>query len=51
MSFFVALLVWAVIAAILAAGIVMAAKGSFILLVVGLLTFLAGFIKFGCLTH
>jgi len=51
MSFFFALFVWLILAAVLAAGVVMAAKGSMILLVVGMLVFLAGFIKFGCLTH
>jgi len=51
MSFFISLFVWLVFAAILTAGVVLATKGSFILLILSLGVFLAGFIKFGCLSH
>ena len=34
-----------------AAGVAMAAHGSMILLGIGMLVFVAGFIKFGCLSH
>jgi hypothetical protein len=51
MSFFLALLVWIVFAVILAAGVVFATKGSFILLGLSMLAFLAAFVKYGCLSH
>ena len=51
MSFFVALFVWAILAAILILGVVMAVKGSFWLLIVGFLAFVFGLTKVGILTH
>ena len=52
MSFYIGLFVWFLIAAVLIAGVVKAATtGSLILLAVGALVFVAGFIKYGCLTH
>jgi hypothetical protein len=52
MKFYVAVFAWLVIAAILAAGIVVAAaKGSFVLLALGFLGFLGAFAKYGCATH
>lgn len=51
MSFFVALFSWFAIAAILVAGIVLAVKGTFWLLILGTLAFLAAFAKYGCAAH
>ena len=51
MSFIAALLAWLVIGAILVLGIVMATKGVFWLLIVGLLAFVLAFSKWGCATH
>lgn len=51
MSFYFGLFVWLILAAILTLGVVMAAKGSMILLAVGAFAFVLAFIKFGCLTH
>ena len=51
MKFFIAVLAWFVIAAILAMGIVLAAKGSLWLLAVGFLGFVFAFAKYGCATH
>jgi hypothetical protein len=51
MRFFLALVVWFIMAAILAAGIVMAAHGQFALLVGGLLVFVLLLVKFGCVQH
>ena len=51
MGFYTAVLVWLMMGAVLAAGIVMAVKGSLWLFVVGLVLFLAAFAKFGCATH
>jgi hypothetical protein len=51
MKFFIAVLAWLVIAAILATGIVLATKGSLWLLGLGLLGFVAAFAKYGCATH
>ena len=51
MSFYVALFAWFVIAAVLAAGIVMATKGAFVLLIVGMLAFVFAFVKWGCASH
>jgi hypothetical protein len=51
MNFYIGLFVWILIAAMLAGGVVLATKGSFILLIAGLILFVGGFIKFGCLMH
>ncbi len=51
MSFYIGLIFWLVLAAVLAAGVVMAAKGSMVLLAISMVVFVAGFIKYGCLTH
>jgi hypothetical protein len=51
MGFFAAIVVWLIMAAVLAAGIVMAVKGSVWLLIVGFVLFVLGFAKIGCLSH
>jgi hypothetical protein len=51
MKFFTAVFAWLVIGAILATGIVLAAKGSLWLLGLGLLGFLFAFAKYGCATR
>lgn len=51
MSFYFALFVWLLIAALLTVGIVMATKGAFLVLALGTLAFVGAFIKWGCLTH
>ena len=52
MSFFIGLLAWLVIGAVLVIGIVLAtAKVTSIVLVVGLLAFVFAFAKWGCATH
>jgi hypothetical protein len=51
MSFFLAVLAWLVIGAILVAGIVMATKGAMWLLILGLLAFAAAFARWGCATQ
>lgn len=51
MDFIAAVLVWLVIGAVLAAGIVMAVKGSAWLLIVGLVAFILAFAKVGCASH
>ena len=51
MSFFVAVLAWLVIAAVLATGIVMAVHGKLLLLAIGMILFVFAFAKWGCATH
>lgn len=51
MSFFGALLLWFVIAALLVAGVVLAVKSSVFFLLVPLGLFVLAFTKFGCLSH
>ena len=51
MSFYVAVLAWLVMAAVLAAGIVMATHGKLLLLIVGVILFVFAFGKWGCATH
>lgn len=51
MSFYVAVLAWLAIGAVLTVGIVMATKGALWLLIVGLLAFVFAFAKWGCATH
>ena len=49
MSFYLSLAVWIVLALILVVGVVLATKGSFIFLAIGLLGFLLAFVRYGCL--
>ncbi len=51
MSFYIALFVWLLIAALLTIGVVMATKGAFLVLAIGTIAFVGAFIKWGCLTH
>ena len=51
MSFFIGLLAWLLIGAVLVTGVVMAAKGALWLLVLGLAAFVFAFAKWGCATH
>lgn len=51
MKFFIAVFAWLVIGAILATGIVLAAKGNLWLLGLGFLGFLFAFAKYGCAAH
>ena len=51
MSFFLAILIYVVMAAILAAGVVMAVKGAFWLLILGLLGFVLAVTKVAILHH
>jgi len=51
MGFFKALIVWLLMAVVIGAGVVMAAKGAAWLLVLSLLAFVAAVGKIGCSTH
>jgi len=51
MKLLLVLFVWLLIAAVLAAGIVLAAKGSFWLIALGALAFVFAIAKIGCLSH
>ena len=51
MSFFTACVVYLLMGAVLAAGIVLAVTKSPLLLILGFLVFLGLFSKFGCLIH
>jgi hypothetical protein len=51
MKFFFVLFLWVCMAAVLATGVVMATHGSFWLLIVALLCFIAGLIKYGIFSH
>jgi hypothetical protein len=51
MSFFFAMLLWAIMAAVLITGVVMLVHGSALLLGIGFLVFVAGVIKEGILPH
>jgi hypothetical protein len=51
MSVFLALLTWVIMAAILTIGVVMAVHGSFWLLILGGLGFVAAVAKIGCLSQ
>lgn len=52
MSFYSALLVWLVIAAILVTGVVLAvSKGIFWLMFLSIAVFIGMFAKYGCATH
>ena len=51
MNVFIVIFVWMLMALILVAGIVLAVKGSFWLLGLGLVGFILALTKIGCLTH
>ena len=51
MQFLLALLVWLLMAAVLTAGMVLAVKGSYAVLIIGVLAFIIGMGKIGCLSH
>jgi len=51
MSFFVSLFVWFLMAAVLIVGVILAVKGSFWLLILGLLAFIAAITKIGIFGH
>lgn len=51
MRVFFIMLIWAIMAAILVAGIVMAVGGHFWLLIVGVLAFIAALTKYGIYSH
>jgi hypothetical protein len=51
MKFFLAMLLWFLMAAILVVGCVLAVKGSFWLLIIGVATFFILMGKIGCLTN
>jgi hypothetical protein len=51
MSFFGALFVWLLIAALLTAAVVVAVKSSILFLVAGMAVFVALFVWHGCLIH
>ena len=51
MKFFLTLLVWFVMVAVIATGFAMAAHGKPLLLIGSFVVFIGMFAKFGCLTH
>jgi hypothetical protein len=51
MKFALAILVYLLMAAILGAGIVMAASGNPLLLIIALVAYVVAFGKLGCMTH
>ena len=51
MKIFGILFVWLLMGAILISGVVLAVKGIFWMLIVGLIAFIAGIIKYGILSH
>jgi len=51
MSIFLVMFVWLLMAAILVAGVVLAVKGSFWLLLIGLIGFVLAVAKYGILSH
>jgi hypothetical protein len=51
MKLFLAFLVWGAMGAVLVKGLLMAVGGSFWLLAIGLLVFVAMVAKIGCLSH
>jgi hypothetical protein len=51
MNIFLAMIVYLIMAAILVAGVVMAVKGAFWLLILGVLGFVLGVTKIGILPH
>jgi 1,4-dihydroxy-2-naphthoate octaprenyltransferase len=51
MKIFGIILVWLIMGAILVTGVVLAVKGSFWLLIVGLIGFVLGVVKYGIFSH
>jgi hypothetical protein len=51
MNIFLVIFVWLAMAAILAAGVVLAVKGIFWVLIVGVVAFVLAVIKYGILSH
>lgn len=51
MKIFLILFVWLIMGAILVTGVALAVKGIFWLLIVGLIGFIAGVIKYGIFSH
>jgi hypothetical protein len=51
MKIFSIILIWLIMGGILAAGVVMAVKGVFWVLILGLVVFIAGLIKYGIFSH
>jgi hypothetical protein len=51
MKILLVILVWMIMGAFLAAGVVLAVKGTFWLLIVGLIGFVLGVIKYGIFSH
>jgi hypothetical protein len=51
MKFLLAMLVWLIMGAVIAAGIILAFKGTVWLLILALLTFIIMVAKIGCLSH
>lgn len=51
MKLFLAFVIWIVMGAVLAKGLVMAVDGHMLLLTLGVLGFVVLIAKFGCLTH
>jgi hypothetical protein len=51
MKLFLAILVWCVMAAFLAKGVLMAINGSYWLLIAGVVVFVLLVAKIGCLSH
>ena len=51
MTVFFVMFLWALIAAVLVTGVVMAVLGHFWVLIVGMLLFIAGLTKFGIYGH
>jgi hypothetical protein len=50
-NIFLIILVWLIMGAILVTGVVLAVKGVFWLLVVGLIGFVLGVVKYGIFSH
>jgi hypothetical protein len=51
MNIFLVILVWIIMGAILATGVVMAVHGTFWLLIVGLIGFVLAVVKYGIFSH
>jgi 1,4-dihydroxy-2-naphthoate octaprenyltransferase len=51
MKMFSVYLAWFAMAGVLVAGIILASRGNLWLFAIGMLAFMAAFVKFGCLSH
>jgi hypothetical protein len=51
MSFFLAILIWLIMGAVLVLGVTLAVKGTFWLVILGMLAFVFAVAKIGCLSH